>query len=372
MASPRRGISLIELLMIVAIISILAATMIIVFDPHLRIVDTQDAARRHRARTVENAALDYQREKRMYAAEGIPDGEDAAKQICRLGRFDADCLNIDVLVPDHVSCIPYDEAQQESSDILSGYAIYKNAGVVAVKSLYVDQDRSEGGGCDFPLRVANLYWPIEDGPGSVVIDDSSSDGNNGNLIDGNTANADGNTPPQWSTDVPPALAGRSTYSLQFDGTDDYVQSWVEIPEYDTFTVSLWIKDIKTDTGHTPVFLSLNQHAFQLIETSGNDTLRYYNSGDGAWYDAPNAVAENTWTHVAVTMDDSELILYVDGTAVGIFSANFNLPNVFMRIGTYSSVHTLTPGFLWEGYIDDVRVYNAALSEQQVQSISVGL
>ena len=80
--------------------------------------------------------------------------------------------------------------------------------------------------------------------------------------------------------------------------------------------------------------------------------------------APSALALNTWTHLASTYDGTTLRLYVNGTQVATLAiaGTITTSTGALRIGGNS---------IWnewfEGMIDEVRIYNRALSAGEIQA-----
>jgi hypothetical protein len=79
---------------------------------------------------------------------------------------------------------------------------------------------------------------------------------------------------------------------------------------------------------------------------------------------PTAPALNTWTHMAATYDGSAVRLYVNGTQVA--SAPQTGP-----LAASTGALRLGGNSLWAewfaGRLDDVRIYNTALSGTQIQT-----
>src|SRR5207253_3160554 len=73
---------------------------------------------------------------------------------------------------------------------------------------------------------------------------------------------------------------------------------------------------------------------------------------------------NTWTHLASTYDGATLRLYVNGTLTGSFAhaGSINTTTGALRIGGNS-----VWGEYFNGTIDEVRVYNSALTAAQIQT-----
>jgi len=77
------------------------------------------------------------------------------------------------------------------------------------------------------------------------------------------------------------------------------------------------------------------------------------------------LALNTWTHVATTYDGTTQRIYVNGTLVAsrAQSGAIAVGNQPLRIGGNASF----AGEFFQGLIDEVRVYNRARTEQQIQA-----
>ena len=78
----------------------------------------------------------------------------------------------------------------------------------------------------------------------------------------------------------------------------------------------------------------------------------------------SALAANTWSYLAETYDGSTIRLYVNGTQVGSLAASGAVLSSTspLQIGGDSLF-----GQYFAGLIDEVRVYNVALSAAQIQS-----
>ena len=77
-----------------------------------------------------------------------------------------------------------------------------------------------------------------------------------------------------------------------------------------------------------------------------------------------SLALNAWTHLAVTYDGSNLRLYVNGTLVRTtaMSGSMAASTGVLRLGGNS-----VWGEWFSGLMDDVRIYNRALSTAEVQA-----
>jgi hypothetical protein len=79
-----------------------------------------------------------------------------------------------------------------------------------------------------------------------------------------------------------------------------------------------------------------------------------------------AIPLNTWTHLASTYDGANMRFYVNGVLVGTTagSGSINVANGAFRVGGNNSA-PLGQGEFFKGLIDEVRVYNRALSAAEI-------
>jgi hypothetical protein len=193
------------------------------------------------------------------------------------------------------------------------------------------------------------HWKLDEGNGTMAAD---SVGDNDALVYG----------AAWSDGL---IGG----ALRFDGADDYVDCGVHVPE--VMTLSLW-------TYPEPPFVTktlAGEIGFSFYENNLRFEIRssrrvWYSFADGATQQvymygvtSPN---NNEWTHMAVTRDGAEAVLYVDG-------ARDTSERYDFTPGACSS--SLTVGGTWsgdnpfKGKIDDVRLYDRPLSDQEIEDLA---
>lgn len=75
-----------------------------------------------------------------------------------------------------------------------------------------------------------------------------------------------------------------------------------------------------------------------------------------------------WTHYAVVADGGNVYFYVNGTLAGTGSGgsgNLNLGSTF----TLGSQDLRSGGSWWNGYIDDCRVFDRALTQEEITHLA---
>jgi len=191
---------------------------------------------------------------------------------------------------------------------------------------------------------------------------------------GNADDSSGTTPPNNGTVVGatyvPSPMGQA---LSFNGVNDYV----EVPSDSsimpaTLTVEAWVQPGKIGARQSIVskWDGGGDASYSLELTAGNKFLFYLHNGTTTKYiTGTTTVSVGTWYHVAGTYDGSSANLYVDGnleagpTTLVAPMTNSNVP---LRIGASAAYPPLYPIHSpFKGKVDEVRIWNVALSPDQL-------
>ena len=206
-------------------------------------------------------------------------------------------------------------------------------------------------------------WHFEEGSGTIAHD-TSGEGNDGTLYDGNTTNNDGNTPPQW-------IDGKFGKALSFDGVDDYVEVADDSSlNLDEFTVTVWAKPAKVDSMGVLNKKDGDDYCNFQIEFLGDGYIYAETSNDTiVWIHSTTKYEANKWYFIAFTYDGSTERLYVNGEleaskTINLTPAKTTKP---LRIGTYDEYPPITIR-MFNGTIDEVRICNKALSEEVISDL----
>jgi len=172
---------------------------------------------------------------------------------------------------------------------------------------------------------------------------------------------------QWVED----RKGEKNGAAEFDGVDDYVNipDSASLKINTAITVSAWIKTlaIKND-----MFIMIKWHGFSLESKrpwAPNGQFVLFIDGGERRVLFNNSHHDGEWHHLVVTYssDSRTIISYLDGKK--------DNSNVLSGLSTYLMSTSSNPLYLlrWgssykNGLIDDVRVYNRALSETEIQNL----
>ncbi len=202
------------------------------------------------------------------------------------------------------------------------------------------------------------FWDFDEN-GSAPAQDKTANGNDVNLVG---AVRD---------------TGKVGQALSFDGVNDHAEKLAAsgLPQgSQAFTVTLWFNS-KSAThqsseidsiGHLVSFGSESQNQWNLFQVFQGKLHAAFHSNDLQG----NTLTEiNTWYHAAVTFDGTTRTLYLDGAQDGIDVPT--TPNVSGTNLFFGSTPGSLPVYYFDGLIDEVGLWNRALSAEEIADIHSG-
>ncbi len=207
------------------------------------------------------------------------------------------------------------------------------------------------------------HWTFEEGGGLSVLD-SSGQGNHGTLV-----NARANT---WTN-------GQSGGGLYFDGTTGAGATYVTIPDAaslrlnNAFTFAAWARC--DDTGRDAPIVDKEgegklsywfgtygaAHFGVLLDTDGNQPWSLYDRDQGV-------ICQGVWVHLASTWDGATIRHYLNGVQLPettAFSGPIHMSDASLIFGANVPYNNTA----FKGSIDDVRLYNQALSSEEIGALA---
>ncbi|MCB0852273.1 MAG: hypothetical protein KDD63_08635, partial [Bacteroidetes bacterium] len=165
-------------------------------------------------------------------------------------------------------------------------------------------------------------------------------------------------------------------ALTFDGINDYVNisNTAALNPTSAITVEAWIK---ADTwGINPWSNSIiNKEGWALgpqgytLRCGQNGRLSFNFGNAGVWHEVVSTpqMSTNRWYHVVGTYNGSVMQIYINGQLVGTtnYSGSIAVGTYDVRIGEIA--YTAAGSRLFDGQIDEVRIWNQALSNTTIRN-----
>ena len=174
---------------------------------------------------------------------------------------------------------------------------------------------------------------------------------------------------------PTAPPFSNTYSVDFDGTDDYIDLGTSssLNPTSALTVSAWVRaDTHNATAGTydAIYTSSKDAGgantgFVLTATQ-NKWYCFYYSGT-TWYSvlSDSNLVTGQWYHLASTWDGSTAKLYVNGS---VQTSTLSLSSISYSTATSAKIGSYYTGNYLDGLIDEVSLFDSALSASDVATI----
>jgi len=208
------------------------------------------------------------------------------------------------------------------------------------------------------------YWTLNETSGTTAADSVGS-------YDGTLINFPADD-SQW-------VSGKFAGALNFDGTNDHVDitGYNGVTDGDSRTCTAWIKTASSQQGQILSWGTSADGQKWMFRTESDGTF-----GVGVWggyIKTSQAINDGQWHHVAaVLLDDgspdlSEIQLYIDGVLeTSPYVSNSRLIQTSalesVLIGTRLDSDGVTYVQQFQGLIDDVRIYERALSAEEIQQL----
>ena len=233
------------------------------------------------------------------------------------------------------------------------------------------------------------YWKFNGN-----ANDSSGHNNNGilktNWIGADATHAvDGGTLPQLATD----RFGNANSAYYFDNGATIEVPYTGVLNPQSMTISLWVKTDAISNGGDYMYAMDRWYGYKLNLQTSNFLYFTVYQGNNNWVTdddggSNSAVQLGTWTHVAVSYDNSTSTVkfYKMGQLVETLSDKTGPPVTLstpynITIGNelpkskYNLADSNDPDYYWgpdffTGTLDDVRFYNTALTDNEVLSIYI--
>jgi hypothetical protein len=214
------------------------------------------------------------------------------------------------------------------------------------------------------------YWKFDESSAGSTATDSSGSGNN-------LTPAGGSTNPGYSTTVPYTTFPDS-HSSTYDGTQYETISSNSSLNVTNLTLSTWVKFNSVNSAYHTIAgkwrIGVNQQ--YVLQLNSDNTIGLF-TGDGSTGGAAITTSgtftptTGVWYHIAATVSGTTGTIYINGIskASGTVSA-IGTSSIEFTVGSKKNVGGTYAEFL-DGSLDDMRLYNRALSTTEITALAAG-
>ncbi len=162
------------------------------------------------------------------------------------------------------------------------------------------------------------------------------------------------------------------YSLNLNGSSGYVRLPVSVGSMKEMTIATWSYQFNSSSSWTRIFdFGNGTDQYMFLTPNNGKEMRFVIKNKGEEQVLAATALGSGWHHIAVTIGAEEIVLYVDGKQVALAQDITLRPSDIRSVMNYVGRSQFAADPLYRGYMDDFRIYNYPLSDQDVTSLYQG-
>lgn len=197
------------------------------------------------------------------------------------------------------------------------------------------------------LTGLQAYWKFDETSGSTAADASGN---------GHTATWAGTLGSQWA-------AAKINNGASLNGTDNFLTFTPPANIGNAFTLAGWCFVHGAVSGNQ-YMIALGANDVNEITIFNSHIRVVTNPSTGFIMDSVFTVTVDTWFHVAFAWDGTTMSLYVNGSLDSSHASTSNAADATSYIGEYAA----GPGHFYNGKIDELGIWNIALSQANITAL----
>lgn len=345
-----KAFTLLELLLVIAIIAVLAGIISFSLKPADRLQQANQIKYLSNASDIEKAINSFVVDNDGNFPVSFSSLTYGYYDICKQGQS-GECVSLDALVPLYLPTVPYDteNVTATTTGFRVRYDSSKKEAIVYSNSEYTS--RIESG---ITLTEGLVGW--------WKMDESSWNGTAGEVKDSSGTNNHGT-----ATNGAIPVLGLFGNAGSFDGSNDYIslQNYPSLKISGDITLSAWIKTADMNNGGIFERYTTGQSGYRLVlNSSSGNTFMSLNTSSGFNQTYYGGMNNNSWHHIVGVYDGMYIRIYTDGVLRSsvVHTGTIVNQDIVGRMGWSDD-----NGYL-SGLIDEVRIYNRALNLEEVGAL----
>lgn len=231
---------------------------------------------------------------------------------------------------------------------------------------------------DYNRGAPIAHWRLDECSGTTINDSTGNIPASTLTVTGQSVGTCDTTSTAWGTST-----GKFGGSVYFDGDGDFITvldnnifSFGDSTTDNPFSLSIWVKptSISANKGIISKASDSNAGEYYLYTNSSNSLyFRIIDNSTGGYLGiyASNAFSVNNWSHVIATYDgtgQSGMKIYLNGILQNTTTSSSGSYTAMENTSTDLLIGKREDSTNYNGQIDDVHLYNYALSPQQIKIV----
>jgi Concanavalin A-like lectin/glucanases superfamily len=195
------------------------------------------------------------------------------------------------------------------------------------------------------------YWKLNEGAGTNAAD--SAGANTGTYT---------NTPTLGQAG---ALTGDTTTSVSFNGTNEYVNvpDAASLRITGSITIEAWIRS-NTLINNSTILSKGSTTGYRLMRNGNTNPSQFGTSGPtNGNLNGTASINDGVWHHIVAVYDGANKYIYLDGVQDATVAATGAITTAATALRIAENAQAT--GRYWAGWIDEVSLYNVALTPAEV-------
>jgi hypothetical protein len=204
----------------------------------------------------------------------------------------------------------------------------------------------------------SLYMVFEGGANNGLLDLSGNS---------HAVTAAGQVPVATAWDASGGQDGNGAYLFSSTSGNQFYLDAGTVMNTSAYTKALWLKRVKLSGSSHNILSSTTTTGYHVLYSGGSagNRVTAFHLGQAVKVADPDTLVDGVWYHYAVTYQasDGTMIMYRNGVQVASGTAPAFTDQTLM-VGSFTGAVNNQ----WEGFLDDVRIYNHVLSPEQIAAL----
>ena len=160
-------------------------------------------------------------------------------------------------------------------------------------------------------------------------------------------------------------------AFSFDGADDYLKLPYHVGDMQQMTFAAWVKGGSTTAWQRIFDFGNGEDEYLFLTPTNGSVMRFEIKKDGVTQglNAKAALGTGKWKHVALTIAPNKVTIYIDGQESASSTSITLRPSDIAPTLSYLGRSQFIADPAFKGYMSNVRIYNYALTANEVKALT---